>query len=78
MGTIRVRLFYWIAKDGDRAFIDASEYVPDPRDLAYGGGRPPGWFLHQEPAQKIPDGAVEFDHTPTADELKAAFPEVTL
>lgn len=55
------------------AYRCATEHVYDPRDLDK-DGNPPLHFLRHDTVVKDPE-EVEFDHEPTADELRAAFPD---
>lgn len=72
MGKMRIRHLY--RDRGDHlSFRDVSEYVVDPRDLDE-HGNPPPWFATQKKIE-AEAGEIEFDHAPTADELKSAFPE---
>lgn len=70
--TIKVRLLYF-CRNGEIGFRDASEHVPDVRDLD-SNGKPPAWFLPHESIVAEAD-EVEFDHKPSADELQAEFKE---
>lgn len=72
MSGVKVRLLY--RNGGDHlGYRNASEYVPDPRDLDK-DGNPPNSFMRQE-SIALEAGEVEFDHEPTEAELRAAFPD---
>lgn len=71
--TVKIRHRY--RDRGDHlSFSDASEYVFDPRDLD-ADGKPPRFMKTPEPPGEPEDGEIEFDHPPTEDELRAAFPK---
>jgi hypothetical protein len=70
--TVKIRHRY--RDRGDHlSFSDVSEYVFDPRDLD-AEGKPPRWMKTPEPADELAEDEVEFDHPPTATELREAFP----
>lgn len=72
MTLIKIRLLFRDCGD-HLARRDASEYVYDPRDLDE-HGQPPSWFLRSDLIKKTSD-EIEFDHEPSAAELRAAFPD---
>lgn len=68
--TVRIKHRYRDAGD-HLAYRNASVYVFDPRDFI--NGKPPGNLLGSVELE-LEDGEIEFDHEPTAAELRDAFP----